>query len=206
MAVAVRFWCTKKQQKTATWWLLSASGRSRNGQSTGPSSGYGWLSQFDDTIKGDAVLYARYIDDIIQNIKIVQIEQKLTVINGLHPSLRFTIEREENGSIPFLNMRIIHINGRLSSTWYNNPTDTGLIMNYHALAPKRYKRSVVSGFVYRIYCACSSLQHFHESLQKARRVLEHNQYPPNLNDPIIKDTLNNILQEPECQQTEDPST
>ena len=32
------------------------------------------------------------------------------------------------------------------------------------------------------------------------------QYPPNLYDPIIKDTLNNILQEPECQQTEDQST
>ena len=176
------------------------------GSPPAPHLANGWLSQFDDTIKGDAVLYARYMDDIIQNIKKVQIEQKLTAINGLHPSLRFTIEREENGSIPFLDMRIIHSNGPLSSTWYNKPIDTGLIMNYHALAPKRYKRSVVSGFAYRIYRASSSWQHFHESLQKAKQVLEHNQYPPNFYDPIIKDTLNNISQEPECQQTEDPST
>ena len=176
------------------------------GSPPAPHLANGWLSQFDDTIKGDAVFYARYMDDIIQNIKRVQIEQKLTAINGLHPSLRFIIEREENGSIPFLDMRIIHSNGRLSSTWYNKPTATGLIMNYHALAPERYKRSVVSGFVYRMYRACSSWQHFHESLEKAKRVLEHNQYPPNFYDPIIKDTLNNILQEPECQQTEDQST
>ena len=33
-----------------------------------PHLANGW-SQFDDTIKGDAVLYARYMDDIIQNIK-----------------------------------------------------------------------------------------------------------------------------------------
>ena len=103
-------------------------------------------------------------------------------------------------------MRIIHSDGRLSSTWCNKPTDTGLIMNYHALAPERYKRSVVSGIVYLIYRACSSWQHFPQSLEKAKRVLEHNQYLPNFYDPIIKDSLNNILQEPKCQQTEDPST
>ena len=64
------------------------------GSPPAPHLANGWLSQFDGTIKGDAVFYARYMDDIIQNIKRVQIEQKLTAINSLHPSLRFTIERE----------------------------------------------------------------------------------------------------------------
>ena len=44
------------------------------GSPPAPHLANGWLSQFDDTIKGDAVLYARYMDDIIQNIKRVQIE------------------------------------------------------------------------------------------------------------------------------------
>ena len=79
-------------------------------------------------------------------------------------------------------------------------------MNYHALAPKRYKRSVVSGFVYRVYRACSSWKHFHDSLERAKRILEHNQYPPNFYDPIMKETLNNIIQEPEYQQKEDQPT
>ena len=79
-------------------------------------------------------------------------------------------------------------------------------MNYHALAPKRYKRSVVSGFVYMIFRACSSWQHFHASMEKAKQVLERNQYPPNFYNPIIKDTLNTILQEAECKQTENTST
>ena len=51
-------------------------------------------------------------------------------------------------------------------------------MNYHALAPKRCKRSIVSGFVYRIYHACSNWKNFHDSLERAKRVLEWNQYPP----------------------------
>ena len=98
------------------------------GSPPAPHLANGWMSQFDNTIKGDAVLYARYMDDIIWNIKRIDIEEKLATINNLHPSLKFTIEREENGSIPFLDLKIIHNNGQLSSTWYNKPTDTGLIM------------------------------------------------------------------------------
>ena len=142
------------------------------GSPPAPHLANGWMSQFDNTIMEESRLYARYMDDIIRIIKQREIDQKLVEINNLHPSLKFTIEREENGSIPFLDMRIIHSNGQLSSTWYNKPTDTGLIMNYHALAPKKYKRSVVSGFVYRIYRACSSWQYFHDSMERAKRVLE----------------------------------
>ena len=96
-------------------------------------------------------------------------------------------------------MKIIHNKRHLSSTWYNKPTDTGLIMNYHALAPKKYKRSVVSGFVHRIYRACTSWELFHSSLEKAKQVLERNQYPPNFYDPIIKDTINKIIEEQQSQ-------
>ena len=77
-------------------------------------------------------------------------------------------------------------------------------MNFHALAPKRYKRSVVSGFVYRIHRACSSWLRFHESLEKAKRVLERNQYPPAFYEPIIKKTLDDILQVSDKSSDESP--
>ena len=54
-------------------------------------------------------------------------------------------------------------------------TDTGLVMNYHALAPRKYKQSVVAGFVHRIHRACSTWENFHTSLQKAKCILEQNQ-------------------------------
>ena len=94
---------------------------------------------------------------------------------------------------PFLDMQLMNQDGVLSSTWYSKPTDTGLISNYHALAPKRYKRSVVSGFVHRIYRACSSWQLFHASIMKAKAILEHNQYPPTFYEPIIQQTLCDIV-------------
>ena len=54
-----------------------------------------------------------------------------------------------------------------------------LLMNFHALAPKRYKKSVVSGFVHRIFRACSSWNNFQDGLERAKSILEKNQYPPN---------------------------
>ena len=72
----------------------------------------------------------------------------------------------------FLGLCINHVNDKLSSTRYCKPTDTGLIMNYHALTPKYYKRPVVEGFVHRVYRACSSWENFHESMKKVKMILQ----------------------------------
>ena len=83
--------------------------------------------------------------------------------------------------------------GILSSEWYRKPSGTGLIMNYHYLAPKTYKRSVVSGVVYRIYNSCSYWSLFNDSLKKAKHILLNNQYPPMFCSPIIiNDTTKRI--------------
>jgi uncharacterized C2H2 Zn-finger protein len=163
------------------------------GSPPAPHLANGWMSTHDGKIAEGSKMYFRYMDDVIRDIKKVKIHEKLDEINSIHLSLKFTIEREQEGSIPFLDMRIMNNSGKLSSTWYNKPSDTGLIMNFHALAPKRYKRSVVSGFVHRIFRACSSWDHIHSSLEKAKRILERNQYPPMFYNPIIESTLNNIV-------------
>ena len=81
-----------------------------------------------------------------------------------------------------------------------------MIMNYHCMAPKRYKRSVVSEFVYRIYRACSDWTRFHISLQRAKKVLERNQYPPAFYEPIIEQAINNILSSSDETATETPAS
>merc|ERR1711867_215306 len=174
------------------------------GSPPAPHFANGWLSQFEESIRGEARLYFRYMDDILKEVKGDQAEQQLRNINNLHPNLTFTIEREQEQQLPVLDMKILHnhATGALSSTWYNKPTDTGLIMNYHALAPKRYKRSVVSGFVYRIYRACSSWENFHTSMEKARKILERNQYPPTFYEPVMRQAMSDILGE----SSEQPAT
>ena len=151
------------------------------------------LSKFEPDIKDDPKIFEGYMDDILKTIKAEMIETKLHAINGLHPNLKFTIEVEQEGRLPFLDICILHVDSHLHSTWYTKPTDTGLVMNFHALAPKHYKRSVVESLVYRVYRACSHWKYFDASLGKAKDMLERNQYPPQFYDPIIKATIKHSL-------------
>ena len=92
-----------------------------------------------------------------------------------------------------LDTRLINNEGTLTATWYFKPSDTGLIMNFHALAPSKYKRATVIGFVHRIYRACSNWTNFHESIERAKNILVKNQYPPAFTDKYIKDTISKIV-------------
>lgn len=146
--------------------------------------------------------YMNGMDDIMRPIDILRVQEKLDEINSIHPKLKFTHEIEKDGKLPFLDMEIIHIGLRLESRWYNKPTDTGVILNFHAQAPNSYKRNLVQGFVHRIFNTCSSWDHFNESLDKAKKVLENNQYPSTFYLPIIEETVEKILRPPiEASQT-----
>ena len=133
------------------------------------------------------------MDDILRTIMESLIENKLSEINSLHPNLKFLLEVEQNDKLPFLDICIERHENMPPFTWYCKSADTGLILNFHAMAPKSYKRSVIQGFVYRIYRACSSWKKIHEGLIKAKDILERNQYPPNFYELIISASTENIV-------------
>ena len=78
-------------------------------------------------------------------------------------------------------------------------------MNFYSLAPLKYKRSVVTGFVHRIYRACSSWRIFHHSLEKGKQILSNNQYPISFFEPLINTNLENIFIKRGCQLTNEES-
>ena len=165
------------------------------GSPPAPHLANGWMSQFDSAIKEGSDLYERYMDDIFQDIHKDKKEDKLHQNNSLHPNLTFTSEYQNpiDKSLSFLDMRVFNSEKHLFSTWYTKPTDTGLVMNFYALAPKKYKKSVVSGFVHRIYRACSSWSLFHQSLEKAKKILRENQYPEQFYEPIINAAITKLV-------------
>ena len=49
--------------------------------------------------------------------------------------------------------------------------ETGLLLNFYAVAPTRYKRGVVRSLVYRVFYSCSSWKLFHGSLERAKALI-----------------------------------
>ena len=129
------------------------------------------------------------MDDIVCISKRNKIHSKLADINDIHPCLTFTCELEKEGKLPFLDMILYNDSGLLKSGWYRKPTDTGLTFNFHSLDPLRYKRSLVIGFVHRIFRSCSTWQLFHKGLEEAKLILLNNQYPLELIENTFKLTL-----------------
>ena len=85
------------------------------GSPPAPMLANAWMSTFDTTVSNNATLYTRYMDDILRDINKNDIDQKLEELNSIHPSLSFTVERETIGTIPFLDMKITHMENRLES-------------------------------------------------------------------------------------------
>ena len=98
--------------------------------------------------------------------------------NKLDQNLEFTIERQENGSLPFPHMRVKQTGADVGTTWYRKPTDTGLTLSFRALAPMRYKKNIVQETVHRVFNASSNWHAFTKSIAEVGFMLEKNQYPP----------------------------
>ena len=138
-------------------------------------------------------LFARYMDDIIRCIRKSDIERLMTSVNKLHQNLQFTVEKEDDGKIAFLDMQIHHVSNSIKTSWYSKPTDTGLILSFRACAPIRYKKNIIEGTIHRINNSTSTCTDFHMGLEKAIETWEANQYPPAFYHGIVRSTLHKIL-------------
>ena len=54
------------------------------GSPPAPLLANGWMHKFDSIVKGDASLFARYMDDYVCDIKAKSVQEKLKQINELH--------------------------------------------------------------------------------------------------------------------------
>ena len=48
------------------------------------------------------------MDDILHKVESNKCDEKLQKLNDLHPKLKFTIEREVNGELAVLDMKLNH--------------------------------------------------------------------------------------------------
>ena len=69
-------------------------------------------------------LYQKYVDDIFSIFTTKHNVQFFAVLNSLHSSLRFTVEKEKEGVLPFLDVKIEKSSNEFLTSAYRKPIFT----------------------------------------------------------------------------------
>ncbi|KFD63872.1 hypothetical protein M514_23863, partial [Trichuris suis] len=110
-----------------------------------------------DNFTGRVRLFKRYVDDIFAMVKKGHEEAFLHHLNGLFTEhIKFTIEKERRGRLPFLDALVMKDDHRLKTTVYRKPTNTDGYLNYHSHHPKSVKTGIVTGIVDRAFHLCDA--------------------------------------------------
>ena len=70
--------------------------------------------------------------------------QFLHYLNNCHANIKFTVEFEENSTIPFLDILIKRHNHTFSTSIYRKKTFTGLYTKWNSFTPRKYKVNLIS--------------------------------------------------------------
>lgn len=104
------------------------------------------LSTFDPPPK----FWGRYIDDTATVIKTDAIDPLTTHLNSLHPSIKFTLEKEENKALPMLDtLTKRQEDGSLKFEVFRKKTHTDQYLQFDSHQPMEQKMGVIRTLTHR---------------------------------------------------------
>ena len=123
------------------------------------------------------ISWFRYVDDILVVFKNNwNIDNFLDVINNLVPSIKFTIENEVNGKIPFLDIVIHRSSNEFKFSIYRKPTNNLAYVHFFSGHTLNVKQSVFQSMFLRALRVCSP-EFFDEEIAIIKSIWEKLCYP-----------------------------
>jgi hypothetical protein len=131
-------------------------------------------------------ILVKYVDDVIITLDNKLVEKTQDIFNSFHERLKFTVEREKNFSIAFLDLKLIRTdNQRIITDWYTKDVSSNRLLNFLSKHPYNMKFNIAHSFCKRIISL--SNPSFHKTnFLKVTDILLKNNYPRNVIQRIIK--------------------
>ena len=115
--------------------------------------------------------------------------QFLHYLNKCHTNIEFTVEFEDNSTIPFLEILIKRHSHTFSTSIYRKETFTGLYTKWNSFTPGKYKVSLIRTLTFRCFRICSTPSLLRSCLNELRKLLQQNGYPTGVINYNINDVL-----------------
>ena len=140
---------------------------------------------FEKFNKCAPMLYLRYVDDVFAIfVNDDMCYDFLNVLNSQHKNLKFTIENASEFK-SFLDVEIKVTENHLDTWVWRKPTNTGLLLNFNAFCPMKWKSGLILCLLHRAKVICSSTFFFNEEVDKLRLMFFKNGYPKCFFDKVF---------------------
>ena len=140
------------------------------GSPLGPLVANVFMSSIEDTLKQQGKLssiYRRYVDDTLTVMSdLATATTFLHTLNSAHTLVKFTMEVEKNGKLPFLGTELLNHAPRIETKVYVKPTNTGLLLHYQSHVDNRYKGSLLTTMLDHAHRLSSSWAYFSEECDR----------------------------------------
>ena len=131
------------------------------------------------------------MDDTLTIVSNIESANKfLETLNHCHPSVKFTMEIENNGMLPFLGTQLINKCTQIQTKVYVKPTNTGLLLHYRNHVDDRYKRGLLlKTMLDRAFRLSSNWSYFSDECDRLKVVFSRLSYP----DRLINSTISRFI-------------
>ena len=129
---------------------------------------------FNTTVKPG--VYFRYVDDtfVIFGSEL-ECERFYLDLNQLHPALTFTVEKEKNNSLNFLDVSVEREGTGFLTSIYRKPTFTGQYIRWNSFSPKARQINLIKTLVHKALVTCCKTK-LDSELDRIKQLLIDNGY------------------------------
>ena len=123
-----------------------------------------WLNEYNRNKPKFYLSYVDYILVVFGNEQDSLIFKKF--LNNRHPNIKFTLEKQTNHSIAFLDVFISGINNQnLTLQAHHKSTYTGLVLNFKSFTSFSCKISLIKCLIDRSFKTCNNWNSFHNDIE-----------------------------------------
>lgn len=140
-------------------------------------------NQFIEEIKTqfNILFYGRFVDDIIviYDDSLTQSNHILDKFNSIHPKLQYTMEKEINSSINFLDLTLKRYNKYIEYSIYRKPTTSKLSIDNFSIHPKSYKYANYHFLLNRLNQIPLNNANYRTEFNNIIQIAKYNNFPIN---------------------------
>ncbi|KAJ8909510.1 hypothetical protein NQ315_012834 [Exocentrus adspersus] len=146
-------------------------------------------------------IWWRYVDDVFSVWPHGQdsLTQFLNFLNNIEPTIKFTLELEENNKLPFLDVMVsknVQETSNFQTNVYRKKTNTNRYLNFDSNHHLSVKKGIIKSLYDRAKLVSSNLNIFHQEKDHIKNILKENAYP----EGFVEKTLLQIENPPNNNQ------